>query len=259
MANTQKLNPEDIKDLYLTQGLSTIEIAKAKECSVAGVKAVLRKLGVPMRSCGGRRTVKAVGFLPNKTFMENAMAAFKGVASDAAKHYKVKYATWIDWLERFDIPRQTPGTVLKGRPSHRRHDLPVDRAIKLSNEGRIYQQIADTFKVSVGVVNRRMAEAGHKAPKRREKDLRFGTVSYSKRKVLQQLGITACEICGEDRALDYCHIKSAAKGGPIHAANCLVLCPTHHRVFDNQQLLPHEAVKIKKRVAIAAHMFGLPL
>ena len=41
-----------------------------------------------------------------------------------------------------------------------------------------------------------------------------------------------CEICGEDRIINYAHILPRGGGGPAHENNYLYLCPTHHQLFD---------------------------
>jgi transposase len=250
----QKMDPSEIRSLY-ENGLSTIEISRLKNTTPAGVKACLKRQGVVLRGFGGRRTEKAIGFIPTKEFMISAMSYFNSVASDAAKHYNVKYATWIDWLERFDIPRQKPGKVLIGRPSHRRQDIPIEEAIKLSEAGSTYEEIAQKFNVSYGVVMRRMKEANHKAPWRRAKDHRFKTSQWHKRKVLQDLNITACEICSEIRALDFSHIKPSALGGPTEESNTLVLCQTHHHCYDNGTLTKDEFSRIAVKVRTAESIY----
>lgn len=53
-----------------------------------------------------------------------------------------------------------------------------------------------------------------------------------------------CEICGENRAIDQCHIIPSALGGKLEADNLLYLCPTHHRLFDNTMLSHQEWDKI---------------
>jgi len=209
-----------------------------------------------MRGNAGTRTKKAFGFEPTKEWMEEAMKAFGWVASDAAAHYGVKYATWVDALKRFGITRSRPGEVLKGRPSHRRHEIPIEEAVQLSNAGKTYQEIADKYGVSYGVICRRMKDVGHEAPWRRSKDPRFSTHSTKKRKVLQELGLTACQICGERRALDFAHIKPASEGGPTTKENCLVLCPTHHRVYDSGQMTEEEFSQVLPKVRAAEALYG---
>ena len=45
-----------------------------------------------------------------------------------------------------------------------------------------------------------------------------------------------CEICGENRAIDKCHILPNKLGGFAQMDNLLYLCPTHHRLFDRFML-----------------------
>ncbi|BDV43874.1 hypothetical protein GURASL_27970 [Geotalea uraniireducens] len=45
-----------------------------------------------------------------------------------------------------------------------------------------------------------------------------------------------CEICGENRSTDRCHIVPSKLGGTAEANNILVLCPTHHRLLDRFML-----------------------
>ncbi|KHA76015.1 hypothetical protein NC77_26615 [Janthinobacterium lividum] len=45
-----------------------------------------------------------------------------------------------------------------------------------------------------------------------------------------------CEVCGENRSTDKCHIVPNKLGGSAEPNNILVLCPTHHRLFDRFML-----------------------
>lgn len=49
-----------------------------------------------------------------------------------------------------------------------------------------------------------------------------------------------CEICGENRSIDRCHIIPNKLGGTYDEENILFLCPTHHRLFDRFMLTPAE-------------------
>jgi len=49
-----------------------------------------------------------------------------------------------------------------------------------------------------------------------------------------------CEICGEDRITNYCHIIPRSKGGPDSEENYFCLCPTHHHLFDHYRLYKEE-------------------
>lgn len=58
----------------------------------------------------------------------------------------------------------------------------------------------------------------------------------------------SCLICNETRVLDACHIIPACEGGDISEENILVLCPTHHRLFDKNKLNDQEYNMIKDKV-----------
>lgn len=53
-----------------------------------------------------------------------------------------------------------------------------------------------------------------------------------------------CEICGENRAIDVCHIIPSRLRGTKRLDNVLLLCPTHHRLFDRCMLIEEEWDKI---------------
>ena len=53
-----------------------------------------------------------------------------------------------------------------------------------------------------------------------------------------------CEICGENRSTDRCHIVPNSLGGPAQNDNLLILCPTHHRLFDRHMLSRAELAQI---------------
>lgn len=54
----------------------------------------------------------------------------------------------------------------------------------------------------------------------------------------------ACEICGENRTIDKCHIIPNKFGGTRNSDNILILCPTHHRLFDRFMLSRQEYASI---------------
>lgn len=53
-----------------------------------------------------------------------------------------------------------------------------------------------------------------------------------------------CQICGEKRITNLCHIIPRAEGGADDARNILLLCPTHHFLFDHARLTKSEFNKI---------------
>lgn len=250
-----KLDQDLICKMYVTGELSSLEIARKLNCSIAAVFKALERGGIQKRAAGGFRTRKAFGFVPTKEFMVEAMKYFNNVASDAAQYYGVKYATWVDALKKFNIPRGPTGASHE-TISRIRHEIPIEEAIKLSDSGVSYEELAKKYEVSFAIVSKRLLEVGYKAPKRRIKNPKFLSISYHKRKILQRLNITACEICGETRVLDFAHIKPASEGGPIADDNCLVLCANHHRMYDSNSLTPEELAKVQAKVDLAKQIYG---
>ena len=248
----ETLDQNKIVQMY-EQGLSTVKISRELECSKAGVRGALLRAGVALRT-GNKRSIKdRIGFVPTKEWMLEVMPHFDS-ASAAARHYKIPYSSFIDYLEKFNIPRER----WKGGPRvhGRRQEIPIEEAVKLSNDGVTYEELSRLYCVSYGVICRRMKDVGHEAPWRRTKDLRFSTHSTKKRKVFQELNIDGCEVCGEDRTLDFAHIKPAKEGGPIEKENCLVLCPTHHRVYDSGQMTEEEFSHVLPKVRTAEALYG---
>lgn len=54
----------------------------------------------------------------------------------------------------------------------------------------------------------------------------------------------SCQICGERRAIDKCHIIPRESGGDDDAGNMIYLCLTHHHLFDHCELSNEEFNKI---------------
>ena len=53
-----------------------------------------------------------------------------------------------------------------------------------------------------------------------------------------------CEICGEHRATNVCHIVPRSSRGKLVPDNLFILCPTHHFLFDHSRLSRDEFVKL---------------
>ncbi|EHH2475076.1 HNH endonuclease [Vibrio vulnificus] len=71
-----------------------------------------------------------------------------------------------------------------------------------------------------------------------------------------------CEICGENRSIDKCHIIPDKLGGLRDDSNLVYLCPTHHRLFDRFLLSQEEWVKIdwsRKSVASQEYIDSVTL
>lgn len=59
--------------------------------------------------------------------------------------------------------------------------------------------------------------------------------------------VQPCEICGESRAIEECHIVPREIGGGSLPRNILHLCPTHHKSFDKGVLAKEEWNRIDWR------------
>lgn len=249
-------HPEIIR-LYQT-GLSAAAVAKQVGCSKPGVIAVLRSNGVLRRGAKRGDTERHLGFRPTKKWMRGEVKV-AGTAAEAARRNGINYRTWIDWMVRLGIARE----VWHGGPGGktRRQEIPTKEAIKLSEEGHTYRELAAKYGVSYGVIVRRMADADYKAPRDRMRkhpaDAPYANAPWAHRKIMHELGITKCEICGEDRALDFCHIVSLKNGGPTTKENCLVLCPLHHRLYDTDKLDVGESASICRKVRKAKKLYGV--
>jgi len=55
-----------------------------------------------------------------------------------------------------------------------------------------------------------------------------------------------CQICGERRVYNICHVIPREESGPKGSGNIIFLCPTHHFLFDHARLSKEEFEKIDK-------------
>jgi transposase-like protein len=257
----QRLDRDQIITMYVEGRKSTHEIARELgNCTPNGVAYLLRREGIQLRTHGGAagsRTKRAFGFIPTRAWLVEAMAYFKGNASACAKHYGFTYPSFVDLLRKHDIPRLPPEDRRNvGRP---RVEIPIEEAMKLSDEGVTYQALAEKYNVTYGVIMRRMQEAGHEAPRNKHKVYPGKkTLPTPKRRLLCALKeeFGGCEICGHERSLDLAHINAKKNGGELVKENTLLLCPNHHRLFDNGELTKEEFDKIRPRVRHAETTFG---
>jgi predicted restriction endonuclease len=79
--------------------------------------------------------------------------------------------------------------------------------------------------------------------------------TYWKKSYKERFG-SVCEICGESRAFDICHIIPVNQNGETVEWNILILCPTHHRLFDQRKLSDTEYNKVADKVLIAKDQFS---
>lgn len=253
----QELDHDHIIRLYQS-GVSGQAIADQLGCSKAGIWHVLRLHEVPTRAGNKRHdTINRLGFTPTKEWAEGLLEEH-GTVTNAAKACGLPYHTFYDYLRRFDIPRE----IWHGGPggNTRRQDIPIEEAIELSEQGVRYADIATRFGVSYFVLSKRLLEAGYKAPIGRQRkwpeDEPWASAPYQHRNILRQINIRQCEVCGEGRALDLCHIRPRRKYGLTEADNSLVLCALHHRCYDKGTLTDEEYSRIESKVQRAVQLYG---
>jgi hypothetical protein len=249
------------KSLYVGERLSTLEVARRVGATPAGVRQALLRAGVAIRprsKSHEQRTKKALGFVPTKEWLTQAMDAFEGNALACAEHYGFKYVTFVDVLRRHEIDRLAPEDRRNvGLP---RVEIPIEEAMRLSTSGVTYEELAQRYGVTYGIITRRMQEAGHVAPKGKQKRYhKWRTLSPPKRALANQIGIECCEICDHDLHLDLAHIKPRREGGPLVKENVLVLCPNHHRSFDRGTLSLEEFSKVMLKVRASEQLFCFQL
>lgn len=251
---------------YLS-GLSAIQVAEKHDCHVSSIKELLARNGIELRHGAKRSDLNnklgiLLGchyFIPTVEWFQEQLSIHKTAAA-IARHYDIPYGTLMERATKlgFEFPVWRGGPGPAGSPL--RQEIPTKEAIQLSDEGWSYEKLADRYGVSYGVINRRMREAGYSAPKGRMRkyslDSVFVSTSHKHKKILEELGIRACEICGEDQVLDFCHIVAQDDEGPTVSDNCLVLCPTHHRKFDKHILKPSEQAKVQDKVEAALAKYG---
>jgi len=239
-------------------GKSAEQVAKEFSCSKPGVFHILRKYNIETREGWKRQDLNnRLGFEPTAEWLQ-AQLDEHGTASEVARQNNISYGTLIERMDSLDVKRE----VWRGGPGGktRRQDIPIEEAIKLSNQGHTYEKLADRYGVSYGVIANRMKEVGYHAPKDRMRKYPansiFRLAPWHHKKLLNHIGIKACEICGETRALDFHHIVFKKDGGPTVEDNCLVLCPLHHRLVHSSSLNMEEAATISKKVNKARRKYG---
>jgi len=240
-------------------GKSAEQVATEFSCSKAGVWHILALHGVPTREGAKRHTTQErLGFEPTVVWLQRELDKHQTAAA-VARANDIPYGTLIEWMMKLGVGRP----VWRGGPgpagSPVRQDIPIKEAIELSKSGVVYRVLANKYNVSYGVIVRRMKEASHRAPRDKHRkhptDVPYANAPYQHRKIMHELGIIKCEICGEGRALDFCHIVARKNGGPTAKENCLVLCPLHHRLYDTDKLDVGESATICRKVRKARKLY----
>lgn len=245
-------------------GKSAEQVAEEFGCSKPGVFNVLWRNNIPTREGAKRHDlIDKLGFTPTAEWLQEQLKQH-GTATEVARQYDVKYHTLMDWFYKLgvEVPTWCGGPGAAGSPV--RQDIPVEEAIKLSEEGWPYRAIGDKFGVSKGVVMARLKEAGYSAPKDKMRRLSdnsvFATAPFDHKRVLTELGATACQICGYTEYLECAHIFPQNKGGPTVVDNVLALCGNCHPQLDRFIKYPHrtppkgyEVVQEKVESALAKY------
>ena len=66
-----------------------------------------------------------------------------------------------------------------------------------------------------------------------------------------------CAICKENRAIELCHIVPVRMNGDGSVFNLLVLCPTHHKLFDDGLFTSIEVELVREKVTNALKYHSL--
>lgn len=229
--------------------MSAEQVAEKIGCCKAEVFHVLKLHGVTTREGYKRRDVpNRLGFEPTKEYFIDLMANNSNNASLASEEAGLPYHTFISWLTKFDIPRQ--GGI-------HYPDFPVDEAIKMSNDGNTYAQIAEHFDVPYNVVKIRCNKAGHTAPPR-GKCAPFASATTQRIRFIAGLTDKRCVVCGDDRVSDYGHIKPKHRRGPNEPGNIMMICGLHHKLYDKAPhlLTAEEVEKLIPYVQAAVERYG---
>lgn len=113
----------------------------------------------------------------------------------------------------------------------------------LYKEGKTLRQIADILGINRNAVSGQIS--------RMKIADRFGDGIYSKvssqraRRFLKDyFGVQGCELCGYTRFVELAHVTERKNGGQSTLDNCLLLCPSCHRLFDYNMLADEEKAKL---------------
>ena len=252
---------------YLS-GMSLEDVANRHGGSKAGVYNLLANNNVEFRSGAKRQdTIVRLGFAPTKEWLED-MIKQHGTATAAAASCGLPYHTFMDWAYKLgvDVPVWRGGPGPAG--SSIRQDIDVKKAIELSDQGVPYWKIGELFGVSKGVVLARLKEVDYHSPKskmrRLPNDVSYANAPFPHKKVLAEIGATACQICGFEKVLTCAHIvPQRPDAGPTVVDNCLALCGNCHIRFDRHKkypdqghLTPEEFAKVKDKVDAAFTKYG---
>lgn len=230
--------------------MSAVQVAEELGVSSAGVYLALKRLDIPRR--GHKDAALNQGRTKRVPWKKVAKEYLRGATcDDLANKYGCANTTITYHLRGMGVSVRKAGESKKGKLAPRVH-IDTDLAVKLNQEGKTLPEISDELGVSLGTLHYRLRSIGYKARSGlRARAAKHKNLQYHKRKVAAELEMS-CAICGEDRTVDLSHIASAKNGHPMVKENAIVLCPTHHRLFDSGKLSKSEVKAIHSILREAA-------
>lgn len=173
---------------------------------------------------------------------------------------KKKYGINVDFLSA-EISRISLGTIensywLKGNISKKRPPGPTNSEISklikdirnLLNEfgDKVRERNSIFISGETGLLHSHLVDLIKETFIIPNKNISFTTDLYDRNlhKTINFTQNTPCQICGENRVIDICHVIPAEMGGSKFSYNTIYLCPTHHRLFDRNMLTKEEWGKI---------------
>lgn len=252
MNQNKALTKAALRQMYVNEGLSTVEISTNTGASTAGVTAALHRFGIGLRSrrdaarIRHRHTWEADWCSLAKRYEDGA------TLEDLACEVECTPGVASRHLAEFTTIRPRGCEV---KPNSRgRIEIDIDRAIAMNQNGATLTEIgAKLGNVSVQVVSKRFREAGHSVLRNRATRSKFMNVQVKKRIVAQAINATCCVVCKETRGVQLCHIQAQRKGGELNPDNAVALCPNHHWFFDRGCLRKPELRRLRPYLVEAAH------
>jgi transposase len=251
MNKKEVLNEKTLRKLYVAKQLSALKIAEKLGVSSAGVYSALKRFKIPRR---GWKEAKLLVGRVDLDWGQIAKEYESGTATQVlSKKYSCSNMTVAARLRDMGVRIRKRGETLKGKPSGAQILFDVDRAKQLNQEGMTCHEVAQELGVTYGTLLYRFRSIGYKPKKNlRSKNSKGRNPQWHREEVLKELGISACQVCGEGRVLEMAHIAPKCEGHLLTKENALALCPTHHRLFDCGKLSEEELEMIQPSLAEAA-------
>lgn len=242
------LTKKKLQELYVRKKMSATQIAEALGVSHAGVYLALKRLGIPRRGRAEAARNRGVDSLPWKKIAKEYRAGSN--CSELGEKYNCANTTVISRLREAGVEIRLKGHANLGK-TWNVVEFDVEKAIKMNQEGAALPEIANKLGITYQTLWYRLKKMGYRPTRHKAKASKYKNLQYHKRKVAAELEMS-CVICGEDRTVDLAHIASAKDGHSLSEENTIVLCPTHHRLFDSGKLSAKEHKKIRPILQRAA-------